>query len=146
MTDKEAKKKKQQAQAERNRVALVAYCEQHGFPLPEPEHVFCAHRNWKFDFAWPNLKIALELEGGTFMQGRHSSGPGQRADMEKYNEAAIRGWLVLRVETCKARSARMMGLMWRAMMARGAKAGKLIPKPAVAPDTQSEGEQTYEAL
>lgn len=146
MTDKEAKKRKQQAQAEKNRLALVAYCEQHGFPLPEPEHVFCAHRGWKFDFAWPDVRIALELEGGTFMQGRHSSGPGQRADMEKYNEAQIRGWLVLRVETSKARSARMMGLLWRAMMARGAKASKAIAKPVVASDAQLEDEPTYEAF
>ncbi len=121
MNDKEAKKRKQDAQAEKIRVALVAFCEKHGFPPPTPEHVFVLHRGWKFDYAWVESKVALELEGGTFMQGRHSSGPGMRADMWKYNEAAIRGWLVLRCETGKARSARTLGVLWRALMARGAK-------------------------
>lgn len=65
--------------------------------LPEPvrEHRFCK-RMWRFDFAWVEQKIAVEVEGGTWTNGRHSRGTGIAADMEKYNHAAILGWRVLR--------------------------------------------------
>lgn len=111
---------KREQDAERTAKAIADYCAAHGFPAPTREHAFCAHRDWRFDYAWPGLLIALELEGGTFSGGRHSTGAGMRADMEKYNEAALRGWLVLRCETSRARSERVMGWIWRAMLARKA--------------------------
>ena len=114
-TKKEVARAKRERDAEKTANAIAEYCAKHGFPAPVREHVFCAHRGWAFDYAWPTLMIALELEGGTFMQGRHSTGAGMRADMDKYNEASIRGWCVLRCETQKARSAKLLGLLWRAM-------------------------------
>ena len=69
--------------------------------LPEPlvEFAFAAPgRKWRFDYAWPkNGHIALEVEGGIFVMGRHSRGAGMLKDMEKYNRAAVLGWSVLRV-------------------------------------------------
>jgi hypothetical protein len=65
-------------------------------PLPLPGHSFLASRQWKFDFAWPTLKVAVELEGGTFSGGRHVRGVGYAKDCEKYNAAALEGWLLLR--------------------------------------------------
>lgn len=111
---------KQERQAAKNREALFAHCEAEGLPTPVAEHVFCAHRDWRFDYAWPAQKVALELEGGVAFGGRHSSVGGMEADMEKYNEAAIRGWCVLRVFTSKARSARILGRVSRALRLRGA--------------------------
>lgn len=110
---------KQQRQAAKSRATLVAHCEEQGFPAPSPEYVFCAHRDWRFDFAWPEQRVALELEGGVAFGGRHSSVGGMEADMAKYNEAAIRGWIVLRVFTSKARSARILGYVSRALRVRG---------------------------
>jgi hypothetical protein len=66
-----------------------------GLPEPIPEFSFC-ERKWRFDFAWPALKIAAECEGGTYTGGRHVTGIGFEKDAEKYNRAAIEGWLVLR--------------------------------------------------
>ena len=66
-----------------------------GLPEPEWEYRFC-ERRWRFDFAWPSQQIAVEVEGGTWVQGRHSRGSGFAADCEKYNKAAILGWTVLR--------------------------------------------------
>lgn len=40
----------------------------------------------------------MEIEGGTFSAGRHTRGVGFRHDLEKYNAAAISGWLVLRFD------------------------------------------------
>lgn len=40
--------------------------------------------------------IAVEIEGGSWINGRHTRGKGYRNDCEKYLEAAILGWTVLR--------------------------------------------------
>jgi very-short-patch-repair endonuclease len=60
------------------------------------EHMFHPERRWRFDFAWPSLKVAVEVEGGTWSGGRHTRGAGFEADAEKYNAAAELGWVVLR--------------------------------------------------
>lgn len=69
--------------------------------LPEPtrEYKFFPSRKWKFDFAYPEIKLAIELEGGIWIQGRHSRGSGMLKDMEKYNTATVNGWRILRYTT-----------------------------------------------
>lgn len=54
-------------------------------------------RKWRFDYACERYKIAIEVEGGVFTQGRHSRGAGMVNDMEKYNTAVVNGWILLRV-------------------------------------------------
>lgn len=61
------------------------------------EHRFHPTRRWRFDYAVPDAKVAIEVEGGIFTGGRHTSGTGFRADMEKYNTAEMMGWHVLRI-------------------------------------------------
>lgn len=70
----------------------------YGIPTPVREHKFDRLRQWRFDFAWPNMKIAVELEGGVFSEdpGRHSCGSGFKRDCEKYNYAQLQGWRVYR--------------------------------------------------
>jgi len=62
------------------------------------EYRFHPKRLWRFDFAVPELMIAIEIEGGIFSKARlgHSSGVGIKQDMEKYNLAQLMGWKVLR--------------------------------------------------
>ena len=60
------------------------------------EYKFHPTRKWKFDFANPELKIAVEQEGGVWVRGRHNRGVGFLNDMEKYNTAVLLGWKVLR--------------------------------------------------
>lgn len=61
------------------------------------EHRFYPARMWRFDFANVDLKIAVEVEGGIWVQGSHSRGKRFAADCEKYAKALILGWRVLRV-------------------------------------------------
>lgn len=60
------------------------------------EHKFHPVRRWRFDYAIPTAKIAIEVEGGVWTGGRHTSPKGFLNDMEKYNTAAIMGWRLLR--------------------------------------------------
>jgi very-short-patch-repair endonuclease len=66
-------------------------------PQPVTEYRFHPTRKWRFDYAWPEKSLALEVDGGGFVQGRHSRGLGIQRDCEKMNEAAVHGWRVLRV-------------------------------------------------
>lgn len=74
---------------------LVGLCRAAGLSEPVTEHRFHPLRRWRFDYAWPDRRIALEVEGGLWIQGRHSRGKGAVADLEKYSEAAIAGWRIL---------------------------------------------------
>lgn len=65
-------------------------------PEPETEVKFHESRRWRFDFAWPDAMVAVEIEGGTWSRGRHTRGSGFIADCDKYNAAAVLGWRVLR--------------------------------------------------
>jgi very-short-patch-repair endonuclease len=52
-------------------------------------------RGWKFDYAIPDLMVAIEVDGNAWQTkggGRH----GQDSDRVKMNEAAARGWMVFR--------------------------------------------------
>ena len=61
------------------------------------EYRFHPTRRWRFDFAWPAQRVAVEVEGGAWIRGRHTRPRGFLADLEKYAEALVMGWRVLRV-------------------------------------------------
>ena len=92
-------------------------------PQPTPHFQFDARRRWEFDRAWPEYRVAAELEGGSFgkrivchncgsvvrtMTNRGTVGREVRSagwhghygrflsDREKYNSATVQGWMVLR--------------------------------------------------
>ena len=90
----------------------------------EPEWYFARPaRQWRFDLALPELKIAIEIEGGIFAKaggGRHNRGAGMKADLDKYAEAALLGWLVLRVLPEWVKSGKALGWVERAIQMRQA--------------------------
>ena len=67
-----------------------------GIPEPVREYRFTLPRRWRFDFAWPEWKLVVEVEGGTWSRSRHTTGAGFEKDAVKYNTAAEKGWLVFR--------------------------------------------------
>ena len=42
-------------------------------------------------------RTLIEIEGGIWIQGRHNRAEGFLADIDKYFEAALAGWAVLRL-------------------------------------------------
>jgi very-short-patch-repair endonuclease len=77
-------------------IPLELQCAYAKVPQPVSEFKFHPTRRWRFDYAWPEQKLAVEIEGGAFTNGRHTRGAGFIKDMEKYNAAAAAGWRVLR--------------------------------------------------
>ena len=79
-------------------ITFALHCRVHGL-LPEPQLHFAKPRRWRFDYAFSDQKVAVEIEGGTWINGRHNRASSIEADMDKYNEAALLGWKVLRFTT-----------------------------------------------
>ena len=88
---------------------ILALLQAHGFPRPETEYRFHGERRWRFDFAWPTARVALEKEGGIYqgagqrcsccrqpIGGAHRSTRGILRDIEKYNAATALAWHVVR--------------------------------------------------
>lgn len=89
-----------------------------GLPEVEMEYRFAPPRRWRFDFSWPDRMVACEVEGATWSGGRHTRGSGFEADAEKYAEAALAGWLVLRVTGGMVKDGRAIALLERALAPR----------------------------
>lgn len=85
-----------------------------GLPPPVQEYRFAPPRRWRFDLAWPSLRLALEIEGGVWTGGRHVRGNGYEQDAEKYNAATLAGWRVLRVTKGMIRDGRALVLLEQA--------------------------------
>jgi hypothetical protein len=91
-------------------------------PAPVAEYAFAAHlgRRWRFDWAWAAQQIALEVEGGSHTNGRHTRHAGFVGDMQKYNCAQLEGWIVLRVIPADLESTTTFDLIRRALALRKA--------------------------
>jgi hypothetical protein len=89
------------------------------WPTPERQYKFAPGRQWRFDIAYPSVKIAIECDGGTWVNGGHNRGVGYESNCEKTNLAAIHGWLVLRVTTDMIADGRALTFVERALRVRG---------------------------
>lgn len=81
---------------ERPLMPVELICKADGLPMPTPEYRFHLERRFRFDYAWPEQLIALEVDGGVWTRGRHTRGSGFMRDQEKTNLAALLGWRVFR--------------------------------------------------
>jgi very-short-patch-repair endonuclease len=88
------------------------------------EHRFHQDRKWRFDYAFPTLMVAVEIDGGTWISGRHSRGIGYRGDCEKMAEAAILGWRVLRFTSDMVKDGTAVRLLGRALWTAGGRRGE----------------------
>jgi very-short-patch-repair endonuclease len=65
----------------------------------EPQYKFDDIRKWRFDFAMVPVKLAIEIEGGIWINGKYNHGSGIMRMVEKMNAAQLQGWRVLQFTT-----------------------------------------------
>lgn len=94
---------------------LAAQCAMGGLPEPQREYRFHGERRWRFDLAWPELRLAVEVDGGAWVNGRHNRASGWMRDQEKLNEACVLGWRVLHVTPRQVDGWEAFGLVERAV-------------------------------
>lgn len=104
---------------------LLQQLELLGLPQPVLEYEFWPGRKFAFDLAWPELHLACEIEGGMWLKTSSGYGKGHahpvrfESDCTKYSEAAIRGWLLVRVlpQWCEIEDGTAIDLLSRAITA-----------------------------
>jgi very-short-patch-repair endonuclease len=92
--------------------AFALHCRAEGLTF-EREYRFHPRRKFRFDFAWPDRKLALEVEGG--VNGRHQRRAGFEGDCVKYSEAAVLGWRVIRATTAQVIDGQAIDWVLRAL-------------------------------
>lgn len=94
---------------------LVGQMRMAGLPVAVREFRFSPLRMWRFDLAYPDRLLAIEIEGGTWVRGGHSRGTGFAKDTEKYNTAALEGWVVLRFDNHAVKDGSALAVIERAL-------------------------------
>jgi very-short-patch-repair endonuclease len=84
----------------------------------EREVKFHPTRRWRFDFLFSHCKLAIELHGAIFTQGRHARGAGIEGDMEKINAAQELGYDVLCFSAGMVKSGEAVNQVERMLKAR----------------------------
>lgn len=65
-----------------------------------PEYALIPKRRFKHDIAFPGAKVAVEIQGGTFMRrSAHNTGVGLHRDYEKHNLTVKEGWTMVYFDT-----------------------------------------------
>ena len=101
--------------------ALALHLRANDFPEWETEHRFHPKRKWRFDFAWPEQRVALEVQGGIHMaKSGHNTAAGITRDCEKANEAVVLGWKVLSVTADQIHDGSAIDWLRRVMFEQGA--------------------------
>ena len=76
---------------------------------------FAPPRRWRADFRIIGHRLLIEVDGGTWAGGRHTTGAGFAADCAKLNEATILGYRVLRVTPSMVDDGSALALVERAL-------------------------------
>ena len=84
-----------------------------GLPRPREQFKFHDTRRWSSDFAWPDKKIIVEIEGGIWRRGggAHSHPTNILRDIEKYNNAALLGYRLFRFSDRELKNGEAMRIM-----------------------------------
>lgn len=86
--------------------------------IPFEREVTCVPgRRWRVDFLLPG-RIAVEVEGGSWTQGRHTRGKGFESLCEKHNEHELQGILLLHVTGDQVRDGQALAWIETALQRR----------------------------
>jgi len=94
-TEQEVKREARRRLQEARQQVTLRLCEEMGIPAPYFEFRFHPDRLWRWDLAWPEHRLAIEIDGGVWIQGKHGRGSGIVKDQEKRNAGVLLGWRYL---------------------------------------------------
>lgn len=63
------------------------------------EYQALAPRRYRFDFYIPSMNLLIELQGGIWIRGGHTTGGGIQRDCRKMDEAVLAGYNVMHFTT-----------------------------------------------
>ena len=72
-------------------------------------------RKFRFDFAFRDERVLVEVQGGTFNGGAHGRGVGIHRDYEKSNLAQMAGWRVLQFDSKMVKSGEAVEVIRKAL-------------------------------
>lgn len=72
-------------------------------------------RKYRADFASPRHRLLIEIEGGSWVSGRHNRGSGFEADARKYNLACELGFRLLRFTPAQVKSGEALATVQRVL-------------------------------
>lgn len=98
--------------------ALLFQIRAAGLPDPIREYPFAAPRKWRADFAWPDARLLVEVDGG-IGAGRHTTPVGYAEDCRKLAAAVLLGWRVIRVSSILVKSGEALALVEAALAEGG---------------------------
>lgn len=98
---------------------LLLHLHAAGLPEPVRELRFAPPRRWRFDLAWPEQMVAVEVDGGLHVYGRHNRPAGYENDCAKGNEAIARGWRLLRFTQQAIESGAAVEMICRVLRGEG---------------------------
>lgn len=103
--------------AKRKPLQFDVGCELLGMQCPIPEWRFHPTRRWRFDWAFIESMLAVEIDGGVWLKGggRHNRGSGYLKDCEKFNTAACMGWRILKFTPQQVASGECYEIVKKAM-------------------------------
>lgn len=84
-------------------------------PLPERQFKFCPDRRFRADFGWAAQKLLVEVQGGAFVNGRHTRGMGFEKDCERKAIAMLLGYRILEVTPRQVKQGKALEWIGRAL-------------------------------
>jgi hypothetical protein len=86
-----------------------------GLPEPERQYYYARPRKLRADFAWPDVMLLCECQGGVWSRRAHGSITGILADIDRLNAATISGWRLIRVTPDMVKNGEALKLIERAL-------------------------------
>lgn len=96
-------------------MALLTRLERAGLPLGVGQYRFVPGRLYRLDRAFPDRLVAVEIQGGLWVNGAHSRGSGVERDCVKLSIAAALGWRVLPISKAMIESGQAVELLSKAL-------------------------------
>lgn len=83
----------------------------------QAEYRFAPPRRWRADLYLPAADLLVDVQGGIYVNGKHSRGAAQEKDYEKANTAQIMGFRFMQFGPSQIRSGEALATIKRALEA-----------------------------